>query len=95
MSASSRAVSGGRGMSCRRAVFSMGAVPLVDLAGADLLAELHDTLKKRGIEFRLAGTLSEVRELLVKAGYEERCGPVKANEPVAAVVADAGGGQHA
>ena len=74
----------------RRAVFSMGAVPLVDLAGADLLAELHDALEKRGIEFRLAGTLSEVRELLVRAGYEERCGPVKANEPVAAVVAAEG-----
>ena len=72
----------------RRAVFFMGAVPLVDLAGAEFLAELHATLRARGIEFRLAATPSAVRETLVNAGYEERCGPVVANEPVAAVVAD-------
>jgi hypothetical protein len=28
-----------------------------------------------------------VRETLVRAGFEEHCGPVIANEPVAAVVA--------
>ena len=72
----------------RRAVFFLGAVPYVDLAGAELLAELHATLRERGIEFRLAATPSSVREILVKAGYEEHCGPVVANEPVAAVVAE-------
>jgi len=72
----------------RRAVFFLGAVPLVDLAGAELLEELHETLHERDIEFRLAATPSSVRETLVKAGYEEHCGPVLANEPVAAVIAD-------
>jgi high affinity sulfate transporter 1 len=71
----------------RRAVFFLGGTPLVDLAGAELLEELHATLHARGIEFRLAATPSSVRETLVKAGYEERCGPVRANEPVAEVVA--------
>jgi len=66
----------------RRAVYFLGAVPLVDLAGAELLMELHKTLKARGIEFRLAATPSSVRETLVKAGYEEQCGPVVANQPV-------------
>ena len=70
----------------RRAVFFLGAVPLVDLAGIELLTELHETLAARGIEFRLAATPSSVRETLVKAGYEQDCGPVVANEPVAAVV---------
>ncbi len=70
----------------RRAVFFLGAVPLVDLAGAELLTELHRTLAARGIEFRLAATPSSVRETLVRAGYEQHCGPVVANEPVAAVV---------
>jgi MFS superfamily sulfate permease-like transporter len=70
----------------RRAVFFLGAVPLVDLAGAELLAELHETLAERGIEFRLAATPSSVRETLVKAGYEQHCGPVTANEPVADAV---------
>jgi high affinity sulfate transporter 1 len=71
----------------RRAVYFLGAVPLVDLAGAEFLAELHGTLAARGIELRLAGTPSSVRETLVRAGFEEHCGPVIANEPVAAVVA--------
>jgi high affinity sulfate transporter 1 len=70
----------------RRTVFFLGAVPTLDLAGAELLVELHDTLRERGIEFRLAATPSKVREILVRAGYEKHCGPVVANEPVARVV---------
>jgi MFS superfamily sulfate permease-like transporter len=66
----------------RRAVYFMGAIPLVDLAGAELLLELQRTLKARGIGFRLAATPSSVREILVKAGYERECGPVVANQPV-------------
>ncbi len=71
----------------RRAVFFLGAVPLVDLAGVELLSELHESLAARGIEFRLAATPSSVRETLVRAGFEQRYGPVIANEPVAAAVA--------
>jgi sulfate permease, SulP family len=71
----------------RRAVFFLGSVPLVDLAGAELLVELHRTLAARGIELRLAATPSSVRETLAQAGFEEHCGPVVANEPVAAAVA--------
>lgn len=70
-----------------RAVYFLGVVPVVDLAGAEFLAELHGTLAARGIELRLAGTPSGVRETLVRAGFEQHCGPVVANEPVAAVVA--------
>jgi MFS superfamily sulfate permease-like transporter len=71
----------------RRAVFFLGAVPLVDLAGAELLVELHRTLAARGIELRLAGTPSSVRETLLRAGFEQHCGPVVANQSVAEVVA--------
>jgi sulfate permease, SulP family len=70
----------------KRAVFYMGAVPTLDLAGAEFLAELHETLRERGIELRLAATPSSVRELLVRAGYEEHCGPIAANEPLSSVV---------
>jgi MFS superfamily sulfate permease-like transporter len=70
----------------RRAVFYLGAVPTMDLAGTELLVELHETLRERGIEFRLAATPSKVREILVRAGYEKDCGPVVANEPVSKVV---------
>jgi len=71
----------------RRALFFMGAVPHVDLAGAELLVELHETLLARGIEFRLAAIQSSVRETLVKAGIEKTFGSVVANESVAAVLA--------
>ena len=71
----------------RRAVYFLGSVPAVDLAGAELLAELHETLAARGIELRLAATPSSVRETLLKAGYEEHGGRVVANEPVAIAVA--------
>jgi MFS superfamily sulfate permease-like transporter len=70
----------------RRAVFFLGAVPAVDLAGAELLIDLHRTLAARGIELRLAGTPSSVRETLVKAGFERECAPVVANEPVSSAV---------
>jgi anti-anti-sigma regulatory factor len=77
----------------RRAVFFLGAVPAVDMAGAELLIDLHRTLVARGIELRLAGTQSSVRETLVKAGFERECAPVVANEPVSAVLAGAPGDQ--
>jgi MFS superfamily sulfate permease-like transporter len=70
----------------RRAVYFLGSVPLVDLAGTEFLVELQETLAARGIELRLAATPSSVRETLVKAGFEQRCGPVVANAPVAAMV---------
>ncbi len=45
-------------------ILFMGNVPYVDLAGAELLADLHATLLKLGIEFRLAETHGGVREAL-------------------------------
>jgi sulfate permease, SulP family len=76
------------GEETRLAIVFMGAVPEIDLAGAELLADLHRTLHDRGIEFRLADTLSSVRETLVRAGFEEDCGPVVANQPISALLAD-------
>ena len=72
-----------------RAIFFLGAVPSLDLAGAEMLVELHHALHARHIELRLAGTSSAVRETLLKAGFEKDCGPVVANESIAAAVASA------
>lgn len=69
-----------------RAVYFLGAVPMVDLAGAELLSEMRHTLTERGIEFRLAATPSSVRETLIKSGFEKEYGPITANEPVSAVL---------
>jgi SulP family sulfate permease len=73
----------------RRVVYFLGAVPDLDLAGAELLLELQRTLRARGIEFRLAGTPSSVRERLLRASFEREYGPVLANETVDEVLAAA------
>lgn len=52
-------------------VFFVGAVPRIDLAGADLLADLERVLRARGIEFRLAGAHGEIRDALRRSGYQD------------------------
>jgi len=52
------------------AVFFLGTVPNIDLAGADMLIELRHALKARGVELRLAGAHAGVREALVRAGLD-------------------------
>ncbi|HET7294119.1 MAG TPA: SulP family inorganic anion transporter [Vicinamibacteria bacterium] len=70
----------------RLAVFFLGSTPLVDLAGAELLEELHHGLKERGIDLRLAEARGNVREALRRAGFEKAHGPLEPNQPVARVV---------
>jgi len=75
-----------RGEGVRLAVFFLGTSPNVDLAGAELLEELHDTLRERGIAFRLAEARGDVRETLRAAGFEEHCFRVVPIQPVATVI---------
>ena len=75
-----------RGDGVKLAVFFLGTSPGVDLAGAELLEELHHALRKRGIAFRLAEARGDVRETLRRAGFEEHCGPLVPNQPVATVI---------
>jgi high affinity sulfate transporter 1 len=77
-----------RGEGVKLAVFFLGTTPAVDLAGAELLEELHHALRERGIALRLAEARGDVRETLRRAGFEEECFPVVANQPVATVVAE-------
>jgi high affinity sulfate transporter 1 len=70
------------------AIFFMGSSPGVDLAGAELLEELHHALRKRGIAFRLAEARGEVRETLRAAGFEEHCFRVVPIQPVATVISE-------
>jgi SulP family sulfate permease len=77
-----------RADSVKLAIFFMGSSPAVDLAGADLLEELHHVLRQRGIEFRLAEARGEVREALRAAGFEERCFRIVQIQPVATVISE-------
>jgi sulfate permease, SulP family len=74
------------GEGVRLAVFFLGTVPTLDLAGAEFLAELHHTMRERGTEFRVAEAHGQVREALRRVGFEREYGPVEANQPVATVL---------
>jgi SulP family sulfate permease len=75
-----------RGSDVRLAVLFLGSSPVLDLAGAELIEELHRALSERGIDFRLAEARGNVRDTLRRAGFEDVGGPLDPHQPVAAVV---------
>ncbi len=72
------------------AIYYFGAVPQVDLGGAEFLTELHTALKSKGIELKLAEARSSVCETLQRAGYMDHCGPVSANQTLADLLTELG-----
>ena len=58
----------------RLVVCDLSASPAVDLAGARMLAKLHEELKANGIQLRLVGAHGEVRDILRAEGLEESVG---------------------
>ena len=70
----------------RLIVIYLGAVPRIDLAGAELLADLHKTFLKRGIEFRLADTHGEVRDALRRIGFERDYGTLETGRTVHGII---------
>jgi high affinity sulfate transporter 1 len=75
-----------RGPGIKTVVFFLGTVPVVDMAGAELLAELDETLHARGIDLRFAVAHSEVRNSLRRAGFEKFHGPILPDQTVEAVL---------
>lgn len=55
----------------KRMVLYLGAVPALDLAGADMVIELGHALDQRGIAFRIAGAHTRVRDRLISAGMDD------------------------
>jgi high affinity sulfate transporter 1 len=53
----------------RLIVLYMGSVPRLDLAGAELVAELYRTYTTRGVDVRLADMHGEVRDALHRIGF--------------------------
>lgn len=70
----------------RLAVFFLGTVPTLDLAGADFLVELHHAMRERGTAFRVAEAHGQVREALRRVDFEREYGPVEANQTIATVL---------
>jgi MFS superfamily sulfate permease-like transporter len=78
----------GRRDEVRLIVFFLGAVPKVDLAGAELLADLHRTFRARGIELRLAEPHGAVRDALQRIGFEREYGPLQTRPSVDDVITE-------
>ncbi len=70
----------------RLVVFFLGSVPRVDMAGAELLADLYKTLRVRGIELRLADPNGAVREALGRVGFERDYGRLDTGQSIHVVV---------
>jgi high affinity sulfate transporter 1 len=75
-----------RGEGVKLAIFFLGTTPTIDLAGAELLVDLHHTLNDQGIAFHLAEARGGVRDTLHRAGYIDHGGTVEANQTVATVL---------
>jgi high affinity sulfate transporter 1 len=60
--------------SLRLVVCDLSNAPYVDVAGADMLAELHEDLQARGIRLRIVEARAKTRDLLRAEGLEEQVG---------------------
>jgi hypothetical protein len=64
----------------------------VDLAGARMLATLHEALQAAGIGLRLVAAHAEVRDILRAEGLEDRVGHLGRRVSVADAIDDFQGG---
>ncbi len=58
----------------RLVVCDLSASPYLDLAGSRMLHDLHDELRRRGIELRIVGARGRVRDLLRAEDLSEKLG---------------------
>ncbi len=77
-----------RGDQVRLVVLYLGAVPRIDLAGAELLADLRRSFRARGVAFRLADLRGEVRDALGRIGFDREYGPLDSGQTVDLVVSE-------
>ena len=77
-----------RGADVRLVVFFLGTVPAIDLEGVEFLEELHRGLVARGVDLRLAEAHGQVRDALLRCGFEKSGIPVIQNQPVTTVIAE-------
>jgi SulP family sulfate permease len=75
-----------RGVETKLAVFFLGTVPSLDLAGVELLTDIRAALGARGIDFRLAEAHGGVRETLRRADFEKEYGPIEPDQTVTTVL---------
>jgi MFS superfamily sulfate permease-like transporter len=67
-------------------IWCLSSTPHVDLAGAEMLEQLHAELHRRGITLAIAEARGPVREELRAAGLEHQFGPIRENATIASLV---------
>lgn len=71
----------------RLLIFNLGMTAQLDLAGCEMLEELHHALARREVVLRLAEVHGPIRDILRRSGFTDRCAPVEQNQTVATVLA--------
>jgi MFS superfamily sulfate permease-like transporter len=69
------------------AIFFLGNVPILDLAGMEMLDELRETLARRGISLHFAEAHSKLREALRRGGFELHHGPIEPDQTIETILA--------
>jgi MFS superfamily sulfate permease-like transporter len=67
-------------------VFDLAGSALIDLAGVQMLEELHERLAKRGILLRLAGARHPVRQMIQAAASDDRFGVLDPTTSIARAI---------
>jgi MFS superfamily sulfate permease-like transporter len=70
------------------AVCDLSAAPLVDMAGAEMIAGLAREFAARGIAFRVVEARASVRDVLRLEGLEQLLGPISRRATLAHAVED-------
>ena len=76
----------------RLVIWDLSTSPVVDLAGARMLATLHEALQAEGIGLQLVAAHAEVRDILRAEGLEDRVGHLGRRVSVADAIDDFQGG---
>lgn len=71
----------------RLLVLYLGMTVQLDLAGCEVLDELHHDLEKRGVSLRLAEVHGAIRDVVRRGEHARALGPIQANQTVATVIA--------
>jgi MFS superfamily sulfate permease-like transporter len=69
-------------------IFDLSTSPNIDLATADMLIDLHEEMRQRGITLKLAQPDGPVRDVLRRVDTTRRFGTLSPNMSIDAVVAD-------
>jgi len=67
-------------------VLDLEATPLLDITGADMLADIHRQLANRGIALKLAKATGPVRDVLRAEGFEDFMGKIETDATVSKVI---------